>query len=111
MWEAHTDAGSSIRHLEEEAAIFAECWDSIKDEWPRDRVDLEIAKLSEYDAHDTDRTCCSTPEGFSKGLYAQVHSLVKPIVPESSSQCIRSSLSGLLKDFTNFIQVGVALAT
>lgn len=49
MWEAHADAASSARHLEEEAATLTEYWDLIKDAWPRDRVDLEIAKLSEYD--------------------------------------------------------------
>lgn len=50
MWEAFTDARSSMRHPADEAAIFAECWHSIKDKWPRGRVDLEIAKLSNYDA-------------------------------------------------------------
>lgn len=49
MWEAHTDAESSARHLEEEAATLAQCWHSIKNAWPRDCVDLEIAKLSEYE--------------------------------------------------------------
>lgn len=111
MWEADTDAGSSIRRLEDEATMSAECWDSIKDEWPRDRVDLDIAKLSEYEAPDTDRTYCSTPEVFPKGLYAQGHPFLKPIISESSFQCIPSSLNGILKSFTNFIQVGVAFAS
>lgn len=92
MWEADMDVGSSIRRLEDEALISVECWDSIKDEWPRDPLDLEIAKLSEYDAPDTDRTCCPTPEVFSKGVYAQRHLLFKPIVPETSSQCVQCSL-------------------
>lgn len=96
MWEDFTDAGLSIRHPADEAAIFAECWHLIKDTWPRGRVDLEIAKLSEYDAPNTDRTCCSIPVGFPKGLYAQGHPLVKPIVPESSSQCSLSSFRGIL---------------
>lgn len=82
MWEADVDVGSSIRRLEDEAVISAECWDSIKDQWPRDPVDLEIAKLSEYDAPDTDRTYS---RGFYQGAYAQGHPLFKPIVPEFSS--------------------------
>lgn len=64
LWEDEPDAISSIRHLEDEAVSSAEVWNSIKDEWPREPVDFEIAKLSEYDAPDTNHTSCFAPEDF-----------------------------------------------
>lgn len=64
LWGAHIDAESSTRHQEDDVEILAECWHSIKDEWPRSRVDLEIAKLSEYKATDTFCTCCFASEDF-----------------------------------------------
>lgn len=99
LWEDEPDAMSSIRHLEAEAVSSAEVWNSIKDKWPREPVDLEIAKISEYNHPEIEYTCCcSTPEAFSlKGLYAQVHPLIKPIIPESSSRCILLSLGGIFK--------------
>lgn len=55
MWEDHPDVESSIRRLEDEATISAEGWDSVKDHWPRDSVDQEIARLCEYHAPDLHR--------------------------------------------------------
>lgn len=50
LCEDEPDAISSLRHLEDEAVSSAEDWNSIKDEWPHDPFDLEIAKLSKYEA-------------------------------------------------------------
>lgn len=44
--------GSSTTLLLEEAIITAERWDSIKDEWPCNRLDHDIAELSKYAALD-----------------------------------------------------------
>ncbi|KAK2598851.1 hypothetical protein N8I77_012234 [Diaporthe amygdali] len=51
--EADADAGSSIHPLEDEATIATDCWNSIKDEWPRGRVDCDIAKFMGIDGSDT----------------------------------------------------------
>lgn len=42
--------GPSAALLHEEATIIAERWDSIKDEWPCDRLDHDIAELCKYAA-------------------------------------------------------------
>lgn len=71
IWEAYIDAESSIRHQEGDAAVLAECWHSIKNERPRSCVDLEIAKLSEYNAPEMNCTRSPTSEHFCKGLHLQ----------------------------------------
>lgn len=66
LWEAHIDAEASARHRGYDAAILAECWDLIKHEWPHSRVDLEIAKLSEFNSPKVNCTWSPTSEHSSK---------------------------------------------
>lgn len=111
LWEADADAGSSIHSLEDEATIAADFWNSIKDEWPRNRVDYDIAKVSEYEFPDTDCTCCSAPEAPANWPHPQGQPLSQPIVPASSFQWLSSSISGILKHSTDFVQVKTAFTS
>ncbi|KAL2285381.1 hypothetical protein FJTKL_08300 [Diaporthe vaccinii] len=49
--------GSSAALLHEEATMIAERWNSIKDEWPCDRLDHDIAELLKINGPDTLKDC------------------------------------------------------
>lgn len=53
--------GSSAALLHEEATMIAERWNSIKYEWPCDRLDHDIAELSKYAALGLDYTTFFRP--------------------------------------------------
>lgn len=50
LWEDDVDPESKIALSHKEATAAADCWSSIKDKWPREGVDYEIAKISKSGA-------------------------------------------------------------
>lgn len=49
LWVGDIIPESSMSHLLEETSLAAECWSSIKSEWPREAIDHDIAIFCEYE--------------------------------------------------------------